>query len=125
MTQIQLKEALMIKVNGLKSCDSCKKALKWLDAEGLEGSFRDVRAEPVSLSEVERWGSAVGFDVLVNKASTTWRALDDKEKAAATGTGAAALLVANPTLIKRPVFEAGDAVIVGFKAAQQAALKAL
>ena len=94
----------MIKVNGLKSCDTCKKALKWL--------------------EVERWGTAVGWDRLVNKASTTWRGLSDAEKEAATGSGAAQLLVDNPTLIKRPVFEMGDAVIVGFKADQQAALKA-
>jgi len=114
----------MIKVNGLKSCDTCKKALKWLAAEGLEHSFRDVRADAVTLGEVTRWGDAVGWDTLVNKASTTWRGLTDSEKAIAVGEGAAQLLVENPTLIKRPVFEAGDTVLIGFKAAQQAALKA-
>ena len=113
---------VMIKVNGLKSCDTCKKALKWLEVEGH--AFRDVRADAVTLSEVKRWGTAVGWDRLVNKASTTWRGLSDAEKEAATGSGAAQLLVDNPTLIKRPVFEMGDAVIVGFKADQQAALKA-
>lgn len=114
----------MIKVNGLKSCDTCKKALKWLDAEGLEYAFRDVRADAVTLSEVKRWGEAVGWDRLVNKASTTWRGLSDAEKEAASGAGAAQLLVDNPPLIKRPVFESGGTVLVGFKADQQTALKA-
>lgn len=115
----------MVRVNGLKSCDTCKKALKWLEAEGIAASFRDVRLDPVTLVEVAQWGASAGWDVLVNKASTTWRGLSETEKAAAAGEGAAALLVANPALIKRPVFETGACVLVGFKAAQQAALKAL
>lgn len=113
----------MIRVNGLKSCDTCKKALKWLAAEGLEHSFRDVRADAVTPSEVKRWGKAVGWDLLVNKSSTTWRGLSDAEKGAAAGPGAAQLLVDNPTLIKRPVFELGETVLVGFKAEQQAVLQ--
>ncbi len=113
----------MIKVNGLKTCDTCKKAMKWLEAEGLEHGFRDVRADAVTLKEVTGWGKAVGWDRLVNKASTTWRGLSDAEKEAAAGEGAAELLVANPTLIKRPVFEVGTTVLVGFKAEQQADLK--
>ena len=115
----------MIRVNGLKSCDTCKKALKWLESEGLASHFRDVRAEPVTLEEVKRWGASAGWDVLVNKASTTWRGLGDEEKASAMGAGAAVLLVAYPALIKRPVFEAGKSVVVGFKPAQQEKLKAL
>ncbi len=114
----------MIKVNGLKSCDTCKKALKWLKAEGLEHTFRDVRADPITLAEVNLWGRAAGWDKLVNKASTTWRGLSEAEKASAMGDGAATLLVANPTLIKRPVFEMDGTILVGFKADQQAALKA-
>jgi len=114
----------MIRVNGLKSCDTCKKALKWLESEGLAFRFRDVRADPVTLEEVKRWGASAGWDVLVNKASTTWRGLGDEEKATAMGVGAAALLVAYPTLIKRPVFETDESVVVGFKFAQQEILKA-
>ncbi len=116
----------MIRVNGLKSCDTCKKALKWMEGEGLACTFRDVRADPVTLVEVKRWARGVGWEVLVNKASTTWRGLGDEEKVTAMGAGgagAADLLVAYPALIKRPVFEIGDQVIVGFKAAQQTALK--
>jgi len=115
----------MIKISGLKNCDSCKKAVKWTKAEGLPAVFRDIRADPVSMEEVKRWGGAVGFDVLVNKASTTWRGLSDAEKAEALGEGAASLLVEYPTLIKRPIFEVGDVTLVGFKTAQQTALKAL
>lgn len=115
----------MIRVNGLKNCDTCKKALKWLEAEGVAFSYRDVRADGVPLAEIEAWGAKAGFATLVNKASTTWRGLSDAEKAEAEGAGAAKLLAANPTLIKRPVFEAGDKVLVGFKADVQAALKSL
>ena len=115
----------MIRVNGLKSCDTCKKALKWLDSEGLAATFRDVRGDPVTREEVERWGAFAGWNVLVNKASTTWRGLGDEEKASAAGAGAVELLVAHPALIKRPVFEVGESVVVGFKPAQQAQLKAL
>jgi len=114
----------MIKVNGIKSCDTCKKALKWLVAEGIAHSFRDVREDGVTLEEVTQWGDAVGWDKLVNRSSTTWRGLTDAEKAAAMDKGAAKLLVKNPTLIKRPVFETGGAILIGFKADQQAALKA-
>ena len=115
----------MIRVNGLKSCDSCKKALKWLEAEGIAFTYRDVRADGVPLSDLKVWGAKVGFETLVNKASTTWRGLSDEEKAQAQGAGAAQLLAAHPTLIKRPVFEAGDKVLVGFKADVRAALTSL
>lgn len=116
----------MIKVNGLKNCDTCKKALKWLEAEGLPHSFRDVRGDAVSEAEVAAWGQAVGWKALVNKSSTTWRGFSDAQKAQAEdGERALPLLVENPTLIKRPVFEAGDQVIVGFRDPQKQALKDL
>ncbi|MEQ9520756.1 MAG: Spx/MgsR family RNA polymerase-binding regulatory protein [Parvibaculum sp.] len=115
----------MIRVNGLKSCDTCKKALKWLEAEGIAFTYRDVRADGILLADLKAWGAKVGFETLVNKASTTWRGLSDQEKAAAQGAGAAQLLAENPTLIKRPVFECEDRLWVGFKADVQAALKSL
>lgn len=115
----------MIKVNGLKSCDTCRKATKWLEAEGKAYTFRDVREDAVTLAEIKKWGAAAGWEKLVNKASTTWRGLEDADKEKASGPEAATLLLAHPTLIKRPVFEAGDRVLVGFRAAQQEELKAL
>ena len=107
---------------GLKNCDTCKKALKALAAAGHDVAFIDIRAEADLASKLPDWLSAVGGDVLVNKRSTTWRGLDDATRADAEGDAAAALLATHPTLIKRPVIEAGDTVHVGWTAAVRAAL---
>ncbi|MEM1151636.1 MAG: ArsC/Spx/MgsR family protein [Pseudomonadota bacterium] len=105
---------------GLKNCDTCKKALKALESAGKPAEFIDIRAEADLQALVPDWLNAVG-DTLLNKASTTWRGLSDGEKDAALAD-AAPVLIANPTLIKRPVIDAGDAVFVGWKKDVQAAL---
>ena len=115
----------MLTVWGLKTCDTCKKALKWLAAEGIAYTYRDVRADGIPLGEIKAWGAKVGFEKLVNKASTTWRGLSEDEKAVAVGPGAAQLLVDHPTLLKRPVFELEGDVLIGFKPETQSALKVL
>jgi len=117
--------AAMLTFWGLKTCDTCKKALKWLDAEGIAHEVKDVRADGVPTDELQRWLAVAGWEVLVNKASTTWRGLPDEAKANIDAATAAALLADNPTLIKRPVFVSGDQVIVGFRDAQRDALQAL
>lgn len=98
---------------GLKNCDTCKKALKAL--EGQDVTFVDIRAEADLGAKAPAWLDAVGADALVNKRSTTWRTLDDADKAKAEA-GDAEVLIANPTLIKRPVIERGDEVYVGWTA---------
>jgi arsenate reductase len=113
----------MLTVWGLKTCDTCKKALKWLADEGIAHAVKDVRADGVPASELARWVDAVGWETLVNKASTTWRGLDDADKDGLDAAKAKALLAAHPTLIKRPVFVTGKDVVVGFRDAQKAALK--
>lgn len=110
---------------GLKTCDTCKKALKWLDAEGIGHDVKDVRSDGVPADDLNRWLDAVGWEVLVNKASTTWRGLDDADKANLDNAKAKALLAAHPTLIKRPVFDAGETVVVGFRDPHKTAVKAL
>ncbi|MEK9670972.1 MAG: Spx/MgsR family RNA polymerase-binding regulatory protein [Rhodospirillaceae bacterium] len=110
---------------GLKSCDTCKKALKWLDAEGIRHEIKDVRADGVPPRDLARWLKAVGWENLVNKSSTTWRGLPEAAKADLDAAKAKALLAERPTLIKRPVFDSGGTVIVGFRDAQRDALKAL
>ncbi len=109
---------------GLKTCDTCKKAQKWLADEGISFEVKDVRADGVPSDELARWLGAVGWETLVNKSSTTWRGLDDADKQDLTDAKAQALLEAHPTLIKRPVFVTGGDVIVGFRDAQKQALKA-
>jgi len=107
---------------GLKNCDTCRKARKWLDAEGIAHEFLDVRADGIAEADVQRWAEAVGAEVLLNRRGTTWRGLSDTDKAIGEGSGAVALMAAHPALIKRPVFEHGGDVLVGFTDAVKTAL---
>lgn len=111
-----------MKFYGLKTCDTCKKAQKALGAAGVSFDVIDVRADGVSVEDLQRWLDKVGDEVLVNRRSTTWRGMDEAARAEASGAGAAALLAANPTLIKRPVIVVGDDVHVGWTKDVQAAL---
>ena len=113
----------MIVVYGLKNCDTCRKALKWLDAEGLAHRFHDVRADGIGAAEVGRWMDAVSWETLLNRRGTTWRKLPGSETEGIDAAKAKALMLEHPALIKRPVFDTGDRVVVGFKAEQQAELK--
>lgn len=113
----------MISVYGLKNCDTCRKARKWLDGEGLAHRFLDLRADGVEEERVTRWIAAVGWEVLLNRRGTTWRTLPDGNKHDIDADRALVLMMQHPALIKRPVFEAGDKVLVGFKDDVQAALK--
>ncbi len=114
----------MVTLYGLRTCDTCRKALKALASGGVSAAFVDVRAEADLATLAPIWLQAVGVDALVNRKSTTWRALSDDERAAAsTGAEAAALLSAHPTLVKRPVIVTADgAVYVGWTHDVQAAL---
>jgi arsenate reductase (glutaredoxin) len=109
----------------LSLCDTCRKARKWLESKGIEHGFHDVRADGVSQKDVARWAKALGTvggaEALLNRRGTTWRGLSEAERARAD-TGAVALMVAHPALIKRPVFETGDSVVVGFGTAEQKTL---
>jgi len=116
----------MLTVTGLKSCDTCRKALKWLESEQIAFTFRDVRDDGLNAGDIGRWIDALGTAPLLNKASTTWRALSDAEKQRAE-TDPAGLLADNPTLLKRPVFEDQTAGVleVGFKEPQKTAVARL
>ena len=99
---------------GLKNCDTCKKALGALSADGHDVKMVDIREEADLASRVPAWLEAAGPDTLVNKRSTTWRSLSTAEKSEVEQGRAEALLIANPTLIKRPVIETGADVYVGW-----------
>ena len=105
-------------IYGLKNCDTCKKAMKTLEAAGRAVTFVDIRKDADLSAQVPVWLAAVGPDLLVNKRSTTWRGLDEAQRA----SDPEALLIANATLIKRPVIETGDAVHVGWAKDVQDAL---
>jgi arsenate reductase len=112
----------MIVVYGLKNCDTCKKALAWLKGEGLEHRFHDVRADGLDGDALAAWLEELGHEVLVNTRGTTWRALSDSDKADLDNTKAHALIMAQPAIMKRPVFDLGHRRVVGFKDAQKAEL---
>jgi len=112
----------MITVIGIKSCDTCRKALAHLKAEEVAHKFHDLRVDGLDESRLQTWLDAVGWEVLLNRRSTTWRGLSDADKADMTSPKAKRLMVEHPTLIKRPVFETGDQVYVGFAADVQKAL---
>jgi len=115
----------VIVIYGLKNCDSCRKAVKLLEAGGRPFRFHDLRADGLTGDRLARWLAAVGWEVLLNRRSTTWRDLPEVDKAGLDAAKAAGLMERHPTLVKRPVVEAGDRVVVGFGPAEQAALKTL
>ena len=103
---------------GIKACDTCRAALKALAAAGHEVRFVDVREAPLSRAELEAFEAAFGA-ALLNTRSTTWRGLSDAERAGEP----VALMLAHPTLMKRPVIRAGDGTLhLGWSKAVQAAL---
>ncbi|MFZ6644337.1 ArsC family reductase [Undibacterium sp. TJN25] len=111
---------------GIPNCDTVKKARTWLQEQQVEFVFHDFKKNGLERSTVETWLQHVGLDVLINRKGTTWRALSDEQKASATDTDAAiALMLASPSIIKRPVLQQSGAasaavqkVDVGFSAQQ-------
>ena len=110
---------MTIKLFGLKTCDTCKKALGELNAGGQSPEFVDIRAEADLARLLPRWIAAAG-EKLVNPSSTAWRGLSEEDKARASGTSLEGLLLGNPTLIKRPVIDTGNDVLVGWTAETKA-----
>ncbi len=102
-------------VYGIRQCDTCRKALKWLDANGVAHRFHDLRSDGLEAGLLRQWLASPHAGQLVNRRSTTWRGLTEQEKAA-DGEALVTLLLAHPTLVKRPVFMARDEVLaVGFQ----------
>jgi arsenate reductase len=110
----------MIVVTGLKNCDTCRNAMKWLKTEGIDARLHDLRADGLEAAALERWIGAVGWETLLNPRGTTWRGLSDADKADVDAAKAKALMLAHPALIKRPVVEAKGRVLVGMDALKQA-----
>lgn len=102
-------------IYGIKACDTMKKARAWLDAHGVAYQFHDYKAQGVDRSKLEKWAREVGWEILLNRAGTTFRKLTDKDKTGLDARKALALMLAQPSMIKRPVLETGKVLIVGFK----------
>lgn len=101
---------------GIKSCDTVRKARRWLETRGLEYHFHDLRSDGLTPERVTCWLQLVPAEQLLNKRSTTWKNLAPEQREAVSGETLPRLLARHPTLVKRPVLEAGDRVMVGFSA---------
>lgn len=104
----------MITVYGIKNCDTIKKALKWLAERERAHSFHDFRKEGLDRAMLEAWVAELGVDLLLNKRGTTWRKLPEDQKENLTEAAVIDLLLDQPAMIKRPVFDFGDHRRVGF-----------
>jgi arsenate reductase len=100
---------------GIKNCDTMKKARAWLDARKIAYQFHDYKAEGVTKTKLETWAKAAGWEVLLNRSGTTFRKLPDADKEGLSEKKAIALMLAQPSMIKRPVLELGGRLFVGFK----------
>ena len=104
-----------ITVHGIPNCDTVKKARAWLQDRGIDHQFHDFRKDGLPLDQIDRWIAAAGWDALVNRTGTTWRKLDATLRdAVVDAASASALMQQHTSVIKRPVVEWGDAVMVGF-----------
>jgi arsenate reductase len=102
-------------VYGIDSCDQVRKARAWLRAQGVAFRFHDFRADGLDAALLARWMGHLPWDALLNRRGTTWRQLDPQRKASVVDQSSATeLMLENPTLVKRPVLEAGDRIVVGF-----------
>jgi arsenate reductase len=107
----------LITVYGIKQCDTCHKALKWLSEHAIEHQFHDVREQGLNKAQVTAWVDSDYGEELLNRRSTTWRTLSQAQKDA-QGADRIQLLLDFPTLIKRPVFETDSIIAVGFSPAK-------
>lgn len=107
-------------VFGIRNCDTMKKAMAWLDAQGIEYDFHDYRRDGVPAERLAAWAQRLGWESLANKRGTTWRRIPQADREGLDEAGALRLLAAHPGAIRRPVLACGSRILVGFDPAQYA-----
>lgn len=107
--------ALTVVIYGIKNCDTMKKARTWLDSHRVAYTFHDYKTGGIDKKRLEDWAKQAGWETLLNRAGTTFRKLPDPDKSSLTAAKAIALMLDQPSMIKRPVLELGAKIIVGFK----------
>ena len=110
----------MVRIYGIANCDTMKKARQWLTAHGIEYEFHDYKKAGLDERRLRGWVKQVGWETLLNRRGTTWRKLDEAQKAGIDEAGAIRVMLANPSIVKRPVLELEDSLRVGFDAAEYA-----
>ena len=106
---------MTVRLHGIPNCDTVKKARTWLDAKGVAFTFHDYKKAGVDPAALDRWVDALGWEVLLNRAGTTFRKLAPGDREGIDRGKAVALMIAYPSLIKRPVVEGEGVLLVGFK----------
>lgn len=107
--------ARSVTIYGIKACDTMKKARAWLDAHGVAYTFHDYKAAGIARPVLEGWVRQAGWEILLNRSGTTFRKLPDSDKADLNEARAVDLMLAQPSMIKRPVLDVDGALTVGFK----------
>jgi Spx/MgsR family transcriptional regulator len=102
-------------IYGIKNCDTMKKARAWLDAKGVAYAFHDYKTAGIEKDRLKGWSDKLGWETLLNRAGTTFKKLPDADKEDLNEKKALALMLAQPSMIKRPVLEVGGRLLVGFK----------
>jgi Spx/MgsR family transcriptional regulator len=108
-------DGMSITIYGIKNCDTMKKARTWLEGKGLPYDFHDYKASGIDRSHLETWVASAGWEVVLNRAGTTFRKLDEADRTDLDAEKAIRLMLAQPSMIKRPVLEADGKLLIGFK----------
>ncbi len=114
----------MLTIYGIKSCDTCRKARKYFADHDMELRFHDVRDDGLDIQMLERWAARIEWEKLLNKKSLTWRRVPEVDRSEINKDRAFALMIEQPTLLKRPVLEAEDFLAVGFSERRYEAYRA-
>ena len=106
---------MTITIYGIKNCDTMKKARTWLESHGVAYSFHDYKSEGIAKEKLKDWTDELGWETLLNRAGTTFRKLPESDREGLNERKAIALMLAQPSMIKRPVLDIGGKLLVGFK----------
>ena len=117
--RIEIGQLAVIKIFGLPNCDACRRSLTWIKQNDLNYEFHDIRNSELIAKSIKAWAYAIGWKSLLNRQSRTWRSLPEGQLKGINEVSAIRLMIDNPTLIKRPVFDLGDRIFVGFNAEQK------
>ena len=106
----------MITMYGIKNCDTIKKARTWLETNGIAYEFHDYKTAGIDEARLRGWAKALGWERLLNRAGTTFRKLPEADREGLDEDKAVALMLAQPSMIKRPVIEHDEGLLIGFRA---------
>ena len=113
--QVTGETVVAVTIYGIKNCDTMKKARAWLDSHGVTYAFHDYKSEGIARDKLKQWSDEVGWETLLNRAGTTFRQLSEADKEGLNEKKALALMLAQPSMIKRPVLDDGKHLLIGFK----------